>query len=575
MDMTKSEILRSLFKGDRIIRIVGAHDGLTAKLIEHNGFDGVWASGLEVSASYAVPDANILTMLQYLERACEANDATSIPVIADCDTGYGNSSNVIYMVRKYESAGVAAVCIEDKRFPKVNSLLSDSRQELAPIAEFVGKITAAKNAQASEAFMVIARVEALIAGLGEKEALLRAEKYVEAGADAILIHSKADTYEEILSFAKKWDKRVPLVIVPTTYPSILKDLSDKELLGLGIKMVIFANHCLRSSVAAINQTLAEIKREGGPHTIEKDIATLEEIFHLQGMVDFKEQEKKYLKSENEDVVVVIPAAGKPVGQGSMAPLLRDRPLCMVDINGKSLLERDLDVLKMAGIRHIYIIIGYKKEYILERTETINPNDDISLIVNREFDSKHILHSIMLAEDNMNDRCLIVYSDILFDRDLVEKLLRSRHDIVLVGDNTYKRYGKRNKKLDLIKVAEPAVAGKREIVTDKLLTVKKIGKNIKEKEADFEFIGMAYFSRTGIKEFKALYRKIKAAQERKKGIFHEAKNFNEISLTDMLQEAIDNGLSVRLLPVNSGWTEIHEFNDYRFACKNVKGLKAEE
>ena len=202
--MSKAKKLRELFIKEGVIRIVGAHDGLTAKLAELAGFDGVWASGFEISASHAVPDANILTMTQYLEAASTMNDAVSVPVVADCDTGYGNSSNVVHMVRKYEPAGIAAVTIEDKRFPKVNSYIP-GRQELAPIAEFVGKILAAKNAQQTKEFMVIARVEALIAGWGQEEALRRAHAYVEAGADAILIHSKSSVPDEIVSFAKAWD----------------------------------------------------------------------------------------------------------------------------------------------------------------------------------------------------------------------------------------------------------------------------------------------------------------------------------------------------------------------------------
>ena len=232
--MNKANSLRELFENDGVIRLVGAHDGLTAKLVELNGFDGVWASGLEVSASHAVPDANILTMSQYLEAASIMNDAVTIPVVADCDTGFGNSNNVMHMVRKYEMAGIAAVSIEDKQFPKVNSYIP-GRQELAPVAEFVGKILAAKNAQQSEDFMVIARIEALIAGWGQEEALKRAHAYAEAGANAIFIHSKANTPDEIVSFAKAWDFSAPLIICPTSYPMItLEEIKER-----GIKMVIY------------------------------------------------------------------------------------------------------------------------------------------------------------------------------------------------------------------------------------------------------------------------------------------------------------------------------------------------
>ena len=185
---------------------MGAHDGLTAKLIGESGFDGVWASGLEISASYGIPDANILTMSEYLERAIEMNEATSLPVIEIADTGYGNVNNVIHLVEKYEKAGIAAVCIEDKIFPKVNSFV-EGRQELADIDEFCGKLSAVKNTQKNKDFMVIARIEALIAGWGMKEALKRANAYVESGADAILIHSKKKDKQEILEFCKKFKKK--------------------------------------------------------------------------------------------------------------------------------------------------------------------------------------------------------------------------------------------------------------------------------------------------------------------------------------------------------------------------------
>ena len=214
--LNKSGLLRQMLAGKKIIRVMGAHDALSAKIAESAGFDAVWASGLEISTSRGVPDANILTMTDFLNAAISMNDAIDIPVVADCDTGFGNSNNVIYMVKKYEAAGIAAVCIEDKHFPKVNSFIP-GRQELSDVSEFVGKILAAKNAQVDKDFMVIARVEALIAGWGMKEALRRANAYADAGADAILIHSKAGDTHEIAEFMKQWGNRMPVVVVPTTY----------------------------------------------------------------------------------------------------------------------------------------------------------------------------------------------------------------------------------------------------------------------------------------------------------------------------------------------------------------------
>lgn len=143
---------------------VGAENALSAELIERAGFDFVWSGGFCISASYAVPDASLISISQYLETARSMNEVISIPVIADCDTGFGNVNNVIYAVKKFGQAGIAGICLEDKRFPKDGSLLEGGRQQLAPIEEFAGKIRAAKDTQKNSDFIVIARVEALIAG---------------------------------------------------------------------------------------------------------------------------------------------------------------------------------------------------------------------------------------------------------------------------------------------------------------------------------------------------------------------------------------------------------------------------
>ena len=288
--MNKSSQLRKLFERPGVIRIVGAHNALGAKLVERAGFEAVWASGLEISASYALPDANVVSMSQFLEVARQMNEATSVPVVSDCDTGYGNANNVVYLVKMFEASGIAAVCIEDKKFPKDNSLLEGGRQHLATIEEFQGKIRAAKDSQMSDDFMVIARVEALIAGWGQDEALRRANAYVDAGADAILIHSKKNTPDEIVAFIKRFDQRRPIVVVPTNYPMV----SLKELEELKVKMVIYANHGLRAAVKAMEEVFEEIKKTGRLDTIEPRIVSVNHIFELQGTLEMKKREVKYL-----------------------------------------------------------------------------------------------------------------------------------------------------------------------------------------------------------------------------------------------------------------------------------------
>ena len=554
--MNKSAKLRELFSKEGVLRIVGAHDGLSAKLVELNGFDGVWASGFEVSASHAVPDANILTMSQYLEAASTMNDAVSIPVVADCDTGYGNSNNVMHMVRKYDAAGIEAVAIEDKMFPKVNSYIP-GRQELAPIAEFVGKILAAKNTQQTKDFMVIARVEALIAGWGQEEALRRAHAYAEAGADAILIHSKSSTPDEIVSFVKAWDFSAPLVIVPTAYPM----LTVEEIKQLGIKMVIYANHGLRAAVKATNEVLSEIKRAGRLDTINNKIASMSELFELQGMTEMKKQEEIYLRSGEEVVKVIIPAAGVPHNQESLEPLLQDAPLAMLDINGKSLLQRDVETLNKHKLYDISVITGYKGDKI--------NLEGIKYYHNEAFERSHVIKSIMSAEAELEGNVLMIFSDILFDGSIIDRVTSATADVTLVVDGSFKRSNSRSKKLDLVCTRHHTVAGNRMITFDRLNPVLRIGKDIPKAEADYEFIGMAMFSPQGTKMFREEYYNLKRSYGDSSS--HTPDSLERVSFTDMLQRLIDKGVDVSALEVNSGWMEIHTFEDYKRACSTTETL----
>lgn len=195
-------------------------------------------------------------------------------------------------MKLFEEAGIAGLSIEDKKLPKDNSLLAGGRQELAPVEEFAGKIMAAKDTQKSKDFVVIARVEALIAGRGQEEALKRAHRYVEAGADCILIHSKSQTPDEIVEFVKSWDGAAPLVLVPTTYPS----LTEKEMKAMGkVKIVTYANQPMRAGIKAQELLLAEIKKVGGIHTIDEMMVPLSYVFELQGVPQLKEKGKEYLR----------------------------------------------------------------------------------------------------------------------------------------------------------------------------------------------------------------------------------------------------------------------------------------
>jgi phosphoenolpyruvate phosphomutase len=288
----KGRALSDVIAAHGLARIMAAHSPLSARLAEEAGFDGLWASGFELSALYGLPDVSLISMSQHLDMVRAMAEAVSIPVVADIDTGFGNAINVLHTVDQYEKAGAAAVVIEDKTFPKVTSLVAGGRQELLRVEEFQGKVAAAASARRDPDFLVVARTEALIAGLGEVEALSRAAAYVEAGADMILVHSKERTPDEIESFARAWTGAVPLVIVPTAYP----DLTEARIRALGsIAMVIYGNHAIRAAVTAMQAAFARIIAEGGIQGVQADLVSVEEIFRLQRMGAVKDNEKRFLR----------------------------------------------------------------------------------------------------------------------------------------------------------------------------------------------------------------------------------------------------------------------------------------
>lgn len=289
--MSKARLLADRIAERGLAHVMAAHSPLSAILAEEAGFDGIWASGFELSALYGLPDVSLISMSQHLDMVRAMGELSSLPIIADIDTGFGNAINVIHAIRQYERAGAAAVVIEDKTFPKVTSLIAGGRQELLRIEEFQGKIRAAVATRSDPNFLVIARTEALIAGLGESEALKRAEAYEAAGANMILIHSKQKTPDEVESFVRAWNGKIPVVIVPTAYP----EMNEVRIRALGkIAIVIYGNHAIRASVTAMQDVFARIIADRGIQNVDKDIVSVEEIFRLQKMEQVKTGEKAFL-----------------------------------------------------------------------------------------------------------------------------------------------------------------------------------------------------------------------------------------------------------------------------------------
>jgi phosphoenolpyruvate phosphomutase len=290
--MKTKKSIAPLLKQKPQLLTIGAHDGLSGRLGERAGFDLIWASGFEISASNGVPDANVLDMSTHLAAATQIDEAVSVPVIADCDNGYGNGVNAAFMAAKFHRAGIAGVCIEDNIFPKRCSFYEGARRELVSAEEHSLKIKACKDSSDGDLF-VIARTETLIAGYSMEEALERCEAYADAGADAILIHSKEKTPEQIVEFAGRWSGKKPLVAVPTTYDTI----TAAELEKLGVRIVIFANHGLRASIRAMEQAYAKLIEAGRASVLRPDIVPLSHVFDLVGVKELEENERKYLPAE--------------------------------------------------------------------------------------------------------------------------------------------------------------------------------------------------------------------------------------------------------------------------------------
>ena len=317
--MKKTTQLKNLLHSDRIEFLMEAHSGLSAKIVQEAGFKGIWGSGLSISAALGVRDNNEASWTQILEIVEFMSDAVQIPILLDADTGYGNFNNVRRLVRKLEQRDVAGMCIEDKLFPKTNSFINGEQQPLADVAEFAGKIKAAKDTQQDPDFCVVARVEAFIAGWGLAEAMKRAEAYYKAGADAILMHSKLATPDDILAFMAAWPRTAcPVVVVPTTY----YQTPTQVLAQAGVSLVIWANHLLRSSITAMQRTVATIREEQSLLSVEHEIASVKEIFRLQDSAELLAAERLYLPKNG--------VAGNGSGNGR-PPYQRVRSFEQVDL----------------------------------------------------------------------------------------------------------------------------------------------------------------------------------------------------------------------------------------------------
>ncbi len=416
----KTTQLRQLLHSGATEFIMEAHNGLSARIVEEAGFKGVWGSGLAISAQHAVRDNNELSWTQVVDTLEFMSDATRIPILLDGDTGYGDFNTMRRLVGKLEQRDIAGVCIEDKLFPKTNSFIQGEQQPLEDIDRFCGKIKAGKDAQKDEDFCIVARVEAFIAGWGLDEALRRAEAYREAGADGILIHSKLNRPDEVLQFAQEWNNRCPLVIVPTKFYSTPSEIFRQH----RISLVIWANHLIRSAIAAMQATAQHVRVNESLVDVEGQIVSMQEIFRLQGADELLEAEKRYARSACQNASAIILAASR--GQG-LDDLTCDRPKVMIPVAGKPVLRRLVDKFKAQGVNEITVVAGYQAEAM--------DAQGIKVVVNADWADSGELASLVSALGSLGDNTVLLYGDLLFRTYILNNLLEWNAPLLVVVDSS--------------------------------------------------------------------------------------------------------------------------------------------
>jgi len=282
--------LKTIIKSKEKLVIVSASDAITGKLVEQYGFDGIWLSSFEVSANHGLVDNETITLIEMKNTAKSVIDATNIPVIIDADTGYGNINNVTRALREFEKIGASAICFEDNIYPKRNSLF-DGKIPILSTKEMGNKIRACVEVRQNKNFCIIARTESLIRDYGIDEALKRGNHYVDCGADLILFHSRDRSGKEAIEVAKKWNRKIPLVIIPSKFPH----LTNTELFNAGYSIIIDANQSQRAKIQAIKEMLKILKNKQCGKALENQICSLDDFRALTPIVETKRLEERYGK----------------------------------------------------------------------------------------------------------------------------------------------------------------------------------------------------------------------------------------------------------------------------------------
>jgi phosphoenolpyruvate phosphomutase len=551
--LTRSAKLRAMLKSEALEFLLEAHNGLSARIVREAGFSGIWASGLSIAAQFGVRDNNEASWTQVVDMLEFMVDASDLPILLDGDTGYGNFNNLRRLVRKLEQRGIAGVCIEDKQFPKTNSFLNGERQPLADIAEFSGKIAAGKDTQRDADFCIVARVEALIAGWGMDEALRRAEAYRRAGADAILIHSKLSKADEIVTFAREWARRAPLVIVPTRYYSTPTEVFRQ----LGISVVIWANHMVRSAAAAMQSVAREVQASHSVMNVEDRIASVEEIFRLQDAQEYSDAERVYLSAAGAPRCALVLAAGR--GKGLEA-LTTERPKVMLPVAGKPLLRWLVEAFKKHSINDITVVGGY-------RADAIDPAG-IKLLINERHAQAGELTSLDCALEALQADTVIAYGDLLFRSYVLRDLMECEAEFSVVVDSS-EAGAVNNSVRDFAYCSHGDDRGLfgtrtllRRVVSEDEDAAGAHRRAHSRTEAQGRWIGLFYVTRAGVARLKAVMAALRARPD-----------FDALDMPALLNALVDDGAAIEVLYVHGHWRGVNDLEDFRRAGDFAHAQKA--
>ena len=528
----KTSQFRSLLNSPKLEFLLEAHNGISAKIAEESGFKGLWAGGLAIAAQYGVRDSNEASWTQVLEVLEFMSDATSIPIMLDGDTGYGNFNNVRRLVQKLEQRGIAAVCIEDKLYPKTNSFIDGNKQELANIDEFCSRIKAGKDAQKDDEFSIITRVEAFIAGWGLDEAIKRAEAYRQAGSDGILIHSSKSEPSEIIAFKNEWGDRLPVIIVPTKYYSTPTEIFSQ----VGISIAIWANHMIRSSIESMQQTAASIIQKKSVVALEDKIASVSEIFRLQGVSELLEAEEMYLPKKQKATSAIILAASRGSAMGS---LTEERPKAMLKVKERPILRHIVDVYNSHGIKNITVVRGFQKDAIDLPQLSYADNDNFS-----KTDELVSFEKALLEVDLVQD-LFVSFGDVLFKPYLLQLMDDFQDEVVIVVDTQWQDSVNKERAADYVHCSEPH---SRDSYSHEIF-LKDSKEDMDPDMIHGEWMGVVKFSNKMVPALKQAMQKLKVSSDFDVAKFH-----------DLFSFLVSEGHNIRIVYTTGHWLDIDTVED---------------